>query len=141
MPLDLGGLRRATEALSATLERCEDDALMAGLDHVTRNAIRAGAIQHFEFTFELCWKSIQRWLRENATPEDAEHPRTRRELFRLAARHGLIQDPTPWFAYADARNLTSHTYNEDQAAAVYAAARRFAADAAALLRRLEAARD
>ena len=141
MSLDFSNLRRAVEALCATIERCQDDALLASLDTVTRNALRAGAIQHFEFTFELCWKFMQRWLRENATPEDADHPRTRRELFRLAARHGLIDDPVPWFEYGDARNLTSHTYNEDQAAAVYATVERFAVDAKSLLGRLEAAND
>ncbi|MEW6490759.1 MAG: HI0074 family nucleotidyltransferase substrate-binding subunit [Thermodesulfobacteriota bacterium] len=141
MPLDLSSLRSAVAALEATLERCEDAALLARLDAVTRNALRAGAIQHFEFTFELCWKFLQRWLRENATPEDADHPRTRKELFRLAARHRLIDDPAPWFAYADARNLTSHTYNQVQAAAVYECARRFSSDARLLLQRLEGAND
>ena len=61
MALDLSSLRKAVTALGQTLERCEDDALLARLDEVTRNALRAGAIQHFEFTFELCWKFIQRW--------------------------------------------------------------------------------
>ncbi|MHB8765813.1 MAG: HI0074 family nucleotidyltransferase substrate-binding subunit [Deferrisomatales bacterium] len=141
MPLDLSSLRKAVEALDATLDRCQDDALLAGLDAVTRNALRAGAIQHFEFTFELCWKFVQRWLRENGAPEDADHPRTRKELFRLAARRGLVADPLPWFAYGDARNLTAHTYNEDQAAAVYETTRQFAIDARSLLQRLEAAND
>ena len=52
-----------------------------------------------------------------------------------------VPSPLPWFEYGDARNLTSHTYNEDQAAAVYATVERFAVDAKTLLGRLEAAND
>lgn len=141
MSLDLTSLRKGVHALGQVLERCEDDALVSGLDPVTRNALRAGAIQHFEFTFELCWKFIQRWIRRNRGPEDADFPRSRNELFRLAARYRLIPDPTPWFGYAEARNLTSHPYNDDEAARVYGVTRRFLADARILLARLEAAND
>ena len=38
--------------------------------------VKAGVIQHFEVAYELCWKFIQRWIKENRTPEDASHPRT-----------------------------------------------------------------
>lgn len=107
------------------------------MNEITQTAIRAGVIQHFEFTYELCWKFIQRWIRMNKTPEDADCARTRKELFRMAARYGLIADPTPWFAYGEARNITSHTYNEETAEAVYEAALQFVADAKYLLAQLE----
>jgi len=94
----------------------------------------ADAIQHFEIAYEQCWKSIQRWLQENATQADeAEKPRTRRELFRQASRAGLIPDPLPWFEYGNARNLTSHIYDEDQALQVLETAGRFLCDARTLL--------
>jgi nucleotidyltransferase substrate binding protein (TIGR01987 family) len=95
MPLDLTSLEKAVNALRAVLARAEDRTLMSGLDETTRQAIRSGVIQHFEFTFELCWKFMQRWLRENSIPEDADLPRTRKDLFRHAARLGLIEDPVP----------------------------------------------
>lgn len=136
MPLDLSSLEKSVAALRAVITRAEDTALMSSLDETTRQAIRSGVIQHFEFTFELCWKFMQRWLRQNRAPEDADLPRTRKDLFRLAAHHGLIDDPEPWFAYAEARNLTSHTYDLGQAAVVYGAARDFAPAAADFSRRL-----
>lgn len=43
--------------------------------------------------YEQCWKFIQRWNSENQSPEDADIPRTRKELFRVAARLELISDP------------------------------------------------
>jgi hypothetical protein len=58
-------------------------------------------------------------------------------LFRLAARASLIADPTVWFIYHDARNLTSHTYDEDNARKVAALLKQFTSDAAKLLAALK----
>ncbi len=113
---------------------------MDRLDEGTRDVIRAGVIQNFEFTFELCWKFIRRWMRINGTPEGAE-PRTRKDLFRMAARSELIQDPGPWFAYAEARNITSHTYDKKKADSVYQVAVSFVKDARLLFEQLRVTND
>ena len=141
MPLDLSSLENSLFAMNKILTRSLDHAFMDAQDEVTQNAIRAGVIQHFEIVFELCWKFIQRWIRQNRTPEDSDLPRTRKELFRMAARDGLVADPLPWFEYAEARNLTSHTYHEEQAAVVYDTAFRFIKDAEFLLMRLKEKND
>ncbi len=136
MKLDLSSLSKAVESLEKTLNVAEKSST-AGLDADTQNAIKAGVIQNFEFTYELCWKFMRRWLRENAPAEQAEHPRARKELFRLAAQYGLINDPLAWFAYGDARNLTAHTYDEDTAESVYKTALDFAKDARSFLNKLQ----
>jgi len=138
--LDLSSLQKAVNSLEALLERAQDKAFMDNLDDIVQNGIRAGVIQNFEFTFELCWKFIQRWIRLNSSPEDAE-PRTRKDLFRMAARYGLITDPILWFDYAEARNLTSHTYDENRAQEVFAAAVNFIGEAKYLLAQLGARND
>ena len=74
---------------------------MSGLSKEQADTIRANVIQNFEFTYELCWKFIQRWLRENRFLEEASLPRTRKDLFRMAARHGLIEHPERWFDYGE----------------------------------------
>lgn len=38
-----------------------------------------------------------------------------REVFRASALEGLINDPEIWFDFLKKRNLTTHTYNENQA--------------------------
>ncbi len=139
MALQLDSLKMAIEALERSLQASREES--AGLSDALRETIRAGVIQNFEVAYELGWKFIQRWIRDNKTPEDADHPRTRKELFRMAARYGLIADPLPWFEYGDARNLTSQIYDAKQAAAVYAVAERFAADGRDLLQRLEERND
>ncbi len=135
MALDMSSMEKAIDALRRSITAAQSKTAL--LDEDIREAVRAGVAQNFEVAYELSWKFIQRWIRENRTPEDADHPRTRKDLFRLAARYGLIADPKAWFAYSDARNLTSHTYNEKDAAAVYEAARLFLDDAANLLREAE----
>jgi hypothetical protein len=50
-------------------------------------------------------------------------PETRMDLFRAAARAGLIDDPEAWFAFHAARDLTAHTYDDRNAAKVIEAAR------------------
>ncbi len=137
MALDLENLKKAVVSLQQVVERSQDNAFMEGLDDVAQNAIRAGVIQHFELTFELCWKFMQRWLRLNTTPEDVNFPRTRKELFRIAGRYGLINDPIPWFEYSKARNLTSHIYDEETVDSVYETAVTFVPDAQYLLQQLE----
>lgn len=75
---------------------------------------RAAAIQGFEFSFELGWKLLQERLREEgvavATP---------RATLRAAGDAGLIDSVERWLDYLEARNLTSHTYNERVAERVY----------------------
>jgi len=141
MKLDLSSLRKAVESLEKTIKVSENKLLIAGLDEDTKDAIRAGVIQNFEFTYELCWKFMRRWIKENADVEEAEYPRTRKELFRMAARFSLIKEPLTWFSYGDARNLTSHTYDEDKAETVYETAVDFIEDAKYLLERLQELND
>lgn len=140
MPLELSSLRKSVDALVAVLARSEDTDFMASLDEVARNAIRAGAIRHFEFTYELCWKFMKRWLATNISPNAADGV-TRRELFRLAAEQRLIVDVEQWMRHHAARNETSHIYDPEIADRVYDAALDFAGDARSLLEALEARND
>jgi nucleotidyltransferase substrate binding protein (TIGR01987 family) len=141
MKLDLSSLRRAVESLERTIKVADDRDFMAGLSDDQKDAIRAGVIQNFEVAYEFCWKYIQRWLKENAAGGEAEFPRARKELFRMAARYGLIKDPLPWFSFGDARNLTAHTYDEDKAQYIYETAVSFINDARYLLEKLEERND
>ncbi len=122
------------------LRKSENAKFMNGLDEVARNAVRAGVIKHFEFTYGLCWKFIKRWLESNVGPGEAEGL-ARRELYRRAAENLLIADVEQWMRYHDARNRTSHVYQPRIAEAVYRVAGEFGAEAMKLLEALEARND
>lgn len=53
---------------------------------------QAGAIQAFEYCFELVWKTMKRLL--DARGKIANSPR---EAFRMAGLEGFIKDPEIWF--------------------------------------------
>lgn len=91
--------------------------------------IRDATIQRFECTFELAWKSIQRLLKANTTTNVL----FAKDLFREAARTGIIEQAEPWFEFLKARNLTSHTYNESTAIEAYRVAKSFLPEAEKLV--------
>lgn len=140
MTLELEPMRKAIISLRGVLERANNAEFMSSLDDITRYALRSGAIQNFEFTYELCWKFIKRWLDENLGSSYVDGV-SRRDLFRLAAESRLIDDVDLWMDYHHARNQTSHTYDEVKAAMVFETASRFVRDAERLLDAIEARND
>ena len=140
MKLDLSSLRKAVESLDKTLNVFNDYGFTSGLSKDQEDTVRAGVIQNFEFTYELCWKFMKRWLQVNLGPAYVEGV-ARRQLFRLSAENKLIEDVDKWMEYHDARNETSHTYDEGTAEDVFDAACEFLADAQKLLEALEARND
>ena len=140
MTLHLDSLRKSLHALSEVAAVSSNDERMAQLTDVERAAIRAGVVQHFEITYELCWKLMARWLNANVSPGVADGV-TRRQLFRLAAERRLIRDVGRWMGHHEGRNATSHIYDFDKAEAVYRVTLDFVHDARALLGALEARND
>jgi len=134
--LELNSLKQAVESLDALLQKTLDEKFMSQLDDTTSYGLKAGVIQNFEFTYELCWKFMKRWLENNLGNTYVEGV-TRRELFRLAVEHHLIDRIELWMDYHYARNETTHTYDRDKADQVFAVAQTFLHDAKKLLKNLE----
>lgn len=135
MSLDLTSLADAVATLQGAVEEAESGEFMDPLTPRQSDLVRAGVIQNFEFTYELCWKFMRRRLREDIGDALVDGI-SRRELFRLAAEQKLIEDAGVWFVYHEARNRTSHTYDAAVAKEVYAATLDLAKDAATLLANL-----
>lgn len=101
-------------------------------DPVLRAALRDSVIQRFEYCFELAVRLLKRALRERAAVPDSVEARSFGDLMRDAAAAGLLDDPVAWMEFRDARNRTSHAYDEQQATAIVERIPAFA-EAAALL--------
>ncbi|GGO81621.1 nucleotidyltransferase [Marinobacterium nitratireducens] len=138
--LDLSGLERALSSLDAVIAETQKKPFMDALTEVQRNAFIAGAIQNFEFTYELCWKFMKRWLDHNLGSSYVEGV-SRRELFRLAHQSRLIDSVDEWMLYHRARNQTSHIYDPKVATEVYEIAVEFLPAARALLSAISAKND
>ncbi|MBP8215992.1 MAG: HI0074 family nucleotidyltransferase substrate-binding subunit [Propionivibrio sp.] len=73
--------------------------------------IRDSLIQRFEFTYELAWKSMFLWMKD----EGEKVREMVRPVIQAAFRCELIDDPDMWEEIKDCRDETSHTYNESKA--------------------------
>jgi nucleotidyltransferase substrate binding protein (TIGR01987 family) len=97
--------------------------------------MRDGIIQRFEYTFELSWKTMKRYL-EMYGIEQVDKLKNR-DFFRSCYEAGLIRDPLVWFDFLQDRNQTSHTYDQVVAVDVYDSAVKFIADVQFLLAQLQ----
>ena len=78
--------------------------------------VRDALIQRFEFTYELGWKCMFYWLRE----QKEKVPEVVRPVLQAAFRAELIADAELWEKIKDYRDATSHTYDEKKAIEVAA---------------------
>lgn len=89
--------------------------------------VRDGTIQRLEYTNELAWNMLRRHLEWRGDTGVDVLPR--KDVYREAARSGLIDDPMRWFKYNEARNATSHDYSRSKADHTYELVKTFARDA------------
>jgi nucleotidyltransferase substrate binding protein (TIGR01987 family) len=122
------------EPLENALRQLEEGLKKAQLD-LTDELHRDGVIQRFEYSMDLAWKNIQRYLKVIAQIDEAAI-RTKKDLFREAARLKLIADAEAWIQHYEARNETSHGYDQKIAIVVFERAAIFLPDAKALLESL-----
>lgn len=82
--------------------------------------LRDGVIQRFEFTFELAWKSLKEYMEDQGAARDMNFPK---EVLKAAYAAGLIQNDGVWLDMLASRNITSHIYDDAQAAQVMSSIR------------------
>jgi nucleotidyltransferase substrate binding protein (TIGR01987 family) len=71
---------------------------------------KEGAVQRFEYTFELAWKTIKDYLEEEGVTLSIATPR---EVIKAAFAAKVISDGETWIKMLDHRNLLSHKYDEE----------------------------
>ena len=121
--IDLGGLKKAIDTLREALQKNSPSELE-----------RDGIIQRFEYTFELAWKMIRKVLITMGRSDVSASPRP---IIRDAKEEGLIGDVEKWFFFLEARNPSTHIYNQKEAQSVHKAAKEFLPFAEKLLTKLE----
>jgi nucleotidyltransferase substrate binding protein (TIGR01987 family) len=109
----------AVESFEKALARLHE-----ALDLDESPIVRDALIQRFEFTFEMAWKAMYRWLRarDAAVNEEAF------AVLPAAFRNRLVTNEPAWSDIRRNRNLTSHTYREDMAIQVAAFVRAVAVE-------------
>lgn len=128
MKLQLTSLQKAIQSLHAALLEYKKD---------TRDFLRDSCIQRFEYTYELSWKLLKRYLELAEPGSSAVDELTFPDLIRKAnEKNLLLSDWSKWKLYREARNSTSHAYNEEKADSVFSVIPDFFLEAEFLLKKL-----
>ncbi len=77
---------------------------------------RDGAIQRFEYCFDLSWKTLKRFLEKRGLIE-LNSPRS---VFAAAFAEHIIDNEQIWSDILLKRNASVHTYNQELAETLYA---------------------
>ena len=136
MAIDLSPLEDAVMQLEEALEIYDSELALS--DPRFKRHLRAAVIQAFEFTYELSFRMLRRYL-ELASPNPAEiDSLVFNEIIREAYRQALVRSELPvWREYRRNLGTTSHTYNEEKAQEVFESVPDFLQDARYLLNRLQ----
>ena len=129
--LDFRSLHLATASLAEALEAAK----LRPADTFVRDA----SIQRFEYTYELCVKSLRRQLEAMSDSPAELDALGYRDMIRVGVERGLINAEAEWFRYRELRNITAHVYDPAKAAQVFDKLPVFLRDAQALLGKLVAA--
>jgi nucleotidyltransferase substrate binding protein (TIGR01987 family) len=89
------------------------------------------AAKRFEFTYEMAWKALKRFL--DYLGIDARAPRP---VFKEAYAQGLLADEQVWLDMIEMRNLASHVYDEHEISRILVELERYLAAFDSLLSRL-----
>jgi len=110
------------------------NSLREALASPPRNTLeRDGVIQRFEYSFELLWKTAKRVLQKIGIVSNSP-----RSVIRDLAKQGLIMNAELWLLLLEARNYTSHSYNEEVAQWVFQQSTTFLTEADELISKLKA---
>lgn len=69
-----------------------------------------GLVKAFEYTFELAWNLLKDFYEY----QGSAGIQGSRDAIQLGVSRGLIEDGVTWMEMLQARNLTSHIYNEEK---------------------------
>lgn len=86
MPLNLTSLKNAVAAMAELVEKTKEPSFLSGLDDITAKAVQAGCIQYFEFTYDLCWKFIQRWIENNQNLRGSNIPQEQEGALQIGSK-------------------------------------------------------
>ncbi|EPZ98818.1 nucleotidyltransferase substrate binding protein [Glaesserella parasuis] len=135
--LDISALEKAFVSLQKTITHLNNQEWFNAQDPIIQDTLIAGAIQKFEFVYELSIKMMKRQLKSIASNDTDIDSTEFRDILRLSAQFGLIENPEEWLDFRKMRNITSHTYDENKAMQVYLGISHFLVSSHYLLSQLQ----
>ena len=120
-------LKKAADSLKISLDLYSNNSKNVATDVLL--VYRDACIQRFEYCIELSWKISMKSLGLNT--------KAAKPAIREMARNDLISNPELWLAFIEARNNSSHAYDEDIAQKVFKQIELFFVEVTSLLQKLE----
>ena len=115
--LDTIALEKAFTSLVETLRSLENQEWFNAQQLIIQDTLIAGAIQKFEFVYELDIKMLKRQLKRIASNNLDIDSANFRDVIHLSLQYGLIERMEDWLDYRKIRNITS--YDERKGQQVY----------------------
>jgi nucleotidyltransferase substrate binding protein (TIGR01987 family) len=129
MNLDLTSLKKALSSLQEVLNELNKDK--------TNEFVKDAAVRRFEYTFELSYKMLRRFLEMSETDRQEIKAMSFADIIRTASTKDLLlNDLEKWAVYREKRNITSHIYDEKKAEEVISIIPDFFKEAEFLLNKL-----
>ncbi len=125
MAVSIDELKKAVDSLIIAINLYRGSAP----DSNEGKAFRDASIQRFEYSIELSWKTSMKVIGSSTAAAKL--------AIREMARNNLIQNPESWIKFIDARNETSHTYDDEVAKKVFVEIEKFLPEVTSLLKNLE----
>ena len=137
MSIDITFLRRCIGTLERAMHGIEEH---RDADDVLYDVYRAACVKEFELVLEQSGKLLRKRLAAFFASNRQADRLAFKDLFRHAAKHGLIDCDAVerWLAYRDNRNETAHDYGEEFAEATLKLLPAFVEDAKVLADIIEA---
>ena len=126
-----------------SLEVAQEEMQKVGTGDILYDVYRAACVKHFELVLEQSGKLLRKRLRPWFAGNRQADRLTFRDVFRYAAKHGLIAAAAceRWLEYRDNRNDTVHDYGENFAETTLVLLPTFIDDARALAGVIEGPHD
>ena len=122
MNLDLASMENAIGHLQEALDMYDSDLYERMPEHMPqlKRLLRSAAIQAFEYTYELTFKMIRRHLAHSLQNSEMLNSMSFHNIIRKAYGHNIVRSELAvWLEYRRCRGITSHTYDDAKAQAVF----------------------
>ena len=130
MKLDLSPFENALVSLNEAIKKFYEDE--------SDKFIRDSVIQRFEYTYEVSYKMLRRFLQLSEHSEGSFDEFVFADVIRTAnERNLLLGNLESWVEYRKMRNITSHSYDEEKANAIISVVTSFVKEAEFLLNKLK----
>lgn len=108
-PINLAPLERANARLGEFI------AVYSGTsdDHPHHEPLGAAVVKSFEFTYELAFSAIRRYVADYVLSPGQVGQMRIPDIIRAAGKNGLIESLEDWLVFRHRRNSTAHEYFDE----------------------------